>query len=182
MIASFQLHTPKLTLIEAHRDHLSIEIETPSRLAEALQASVPESWPPGEYDLGAMNYFRDCLDAGGDSVRGWYAWYAMREADGHAPRTLVGAAGYFGPPDSKGVVEIGYSVAEEWRRRGYALEIVNALVARAFGQREVTQVMAHVLADNHASIGVLSRCGFVADGEDEHGRRFLLLRPMQDMA
>ena len=40
---------------------------------------------------------------------------------------LVAAGGYFGPP-AGGSVEIGYSVIPEARERGYATELVEALV------------------------------------------------------
>jgi RimJ/RimL family protein N-acetyltransferase len=111
-----------------------------------------------------MEFFRARFEEGGKEIEGWYGWYAVRKADAQDQRALVGAGGYFGPPDSEGVVEIGYSVLPEWRRMGYASEIVQALLERAFCYAQVTKVIAHTTESNPASIGVLLRCGFLAAG------------------
>ena len=51
-----------------------------------------------------------------------------------SPPTLVGAGGYFGPPDADGTVEIGYSVLPEWQRHGYATQMTEALVNNVFSR------------------------------------------------
>lgn len=159
-----QLYTQRLTLIAATLEHVRIELEAPEHLSILLDARVSSAWPTGEYDRAAMEFFRARLAEGGREVEGWYGWYAVRKADAQSPRALVGAGGYFGPPDAEGIVEIGYSVLPEWRRMGYASELVRALLERAFGQAQVTKVIAHTTEANPASIGVLLRCGFVAVG------------------
>jgi RimJ/RimL family protein N-acetyltransferase len=125
---------------------------------------VSREWPSGEYDRDAMEFFRARLEEGGDAAVGWYGWYAVRNEDADGPRALVGAGGYFGPPDEEGRVEIGYSVLPAWQRRGYAGEIVDALRARAFGVPGVTLVVAHTTKENAGSVAVLARCGFAHAG------------------
>jgi len=71
----------------------------------------------------------------------------------------VAGAGFLGPP-ANGAVEIGYSVIPAARGRGYAAEIVKALVEYAFEHPDVNEVMAHTSDDNVASTQVLMRCGF----------------------
>jgi ribosomal-protein-alanine N-acetyltransferase len=159
-----QLDTQRLTMIAATLKHVRIELESPDHLSILLDARVSSAWPTGEYDRDAMEFFRARLEEGGQAVEGWYGWYAVRKADAHSPRALVGAGGYFGPPDSEGVVEIGYSVLPEWRRMGYASELVQTLLERAFGHAQVTKMIAHTTESNPASIGVLLRCGFLAVG------------------
>jgi len=159
-----ELASLRLTLVAATLEHVRTELEAPGRLASLLGAEVSRDWPTGEYDREAMEFFRERLEEGGEAAAGWYGWYAVRNADAEGPRALVGAGGYFGPPDGDGRVEIGYSVLPGWQRRGYASELVQALVAQAFGFARVRQVIAHTTAENTGSVGVLARCGFVHAG------------------
>lgn len=154
------LQTHRLTLIASTLAHIRTELESPEQLATLLNAEVSSEWPTGEYDRDAMEFFRARLEEGGEEVEGWYGWYALRVADAEGPRALVGAGGYFGPPDSEGTVEIGYSVLPQWQRRGYASEIVQMLVEHAFELPEVKRIIAHTTEANPASIAVLLRCGF----------------------
>ena len=171
--------TFRLDLIPATLAHLLAELESPERLASLLGATIGPGWPPGEYDRGAQEFFRDRLAAGGDDAVGWYAWYAVRRAEADAPAVVVGGAGFLGPPDEDGDVEIGYSIVESFRRQGYAGEIVQALVDVACGDPRVRRVLARTTAANSASIAVLERAGFVASGgaDEEGSLKFTLVRP-----
>jgi len=173
-----QLQTPNLTLKASTLQHICTELEQPQLLGELLNAYVSASCPSGEYDRDAMEFFRQCFEQGGTAVEGWYGWYAIRHADASTPASLVGAAGYFGPPDSAGNVEIGYSVLPEWQGCGYASEMAEALVHHAFSFPAVVAVLAHTTEQNPASIRVLQRCGFTAlgPGEEAGTLRFQRLR------
>ena len=116
--------------------------------------------------------FFSCFESGGPAVQGWYGWYAINIDAISKERSLVGSGGYFGPPDSEGVVEIGYSVLPEWQRRGYATEIVNSLVSHAFFFEKTKSIIAHTLPENEASIRVLISTGFKEVGIDEGNLRF----------
>lgn len=111
------------------------------------------------------------LVAAGDGSSGapagqWGPW-TLRLASGG---TLIGGAGFHGPPAS-GEVEVGYGIAVEHRGQGLAREAVAALVdlARSHG---VQVVRAHVVPGNRASLRLLAALGFVpvtgqgADGRD----------------
>lgn len=77
---------------------------------------------------------------------------------------LIGTGGYFGPPGTDGVVEIGYSIVPESRALGFATELVQALVSRAFSVSTVVRVIAHTTPENFGSVTVLERCGFSVVG------------------
>ena len=154
------IKTPRLNLIAATPALLIAELTSRWKLSAALNAIVPEDWPPGEYDRDAIEFFYERLMSGGKLVEGWYGWYAVKRSVASGDEALVASGGYFGPPDADGVVEIGYSVSENWRRCGIATEIVGALVENAFS-RQAKTVIAHTHPDNLASINVLRRSGFV---------------------
>ena len=177
-IDPFLMRTARLELVAARVEHLDAELEGADRLKNLLGAEVPPSWPPGEYDRHAVAYFRDRLSEGGEAVAVWYVWYAIMPAAAGSGATLVACGGYFGPPSPDGTVEVGYSVVPEWRRHGYATELVQALTKRAFDTPEVRRILAEADVDNVASIGVLARCGFrrMGTGREPHYDRFQLDR------
>jgi ribosomal-protein-alanine N-acetyltransferase len=65
-----------------------------------------------------------------------------------------------------GVVEIGYSMIPDRRRRGYASEAAAALVDWARSQEDVETVVAACDRENVASIRTLERLGFARTGMD----------------
>lgn len=154
------IDTPRLELIAATADLLTLELEDPAGFAAALDARVSLAWPPGEYDRDAILFFRERLTEHPEHA-GWYGWYAREREEGD----LVGAVGYFGPP-SEGRVEVGYSLVEAFRGQGFARELVEALVTRA-REQGVASVQAHVQEANRSSIRVLERCGFSLEGPGE---------------
>lgn len=82
-----------------------------------------------------------------------------------AERTMVGHIGYHGPPDDNEMLEIGYTIAAPYRRRGYATEAAEALVANAFAHDQVSIVRACVAPTNEPSLGLVAKLGFVQVGE-----------------
>ena len=163
-------HTPRLLILAASRALLTAELHKPQYFPVLLGAALPTDWPPGEYDREAMTYFLEQLTAGGRDAAGWYGWYALRKADDTAPRTLVGAGGFMGPPDAAGVAEIGYSIAADWRGQGLGTELVAGLIQQAANTGLVRRLLAHTAADNGPSQQVLLRNAFEAAGADAEGR------------
>lgn len=112
-----------------------------------------------ERDLRARAPFGFLSEAG--------PWFALGIE--HAG-TLVGDASARAPADAPGTVEIGYTIAPAWQRRGFATEAVGALVAWLLRGPGRARVVATVDDRNVASIGVLARLGFacVARAETKH--------------
>jgi RimJ/RimL family protein N-acetyltransferase len=87
-------------------------------------------------------------------------------------QVAVGRAGYHGPPDPSGMVEIGYAVDPAYRRRGYARAALEALLQRAAREPQVRTVRVTISPDNAASYRLASQYGFTEVGEqwdDEDG-------------
>jgi RimJ/RimL family protein N-acetyltransferase len=157
------LRTNRLDIVASTPDHLNAELESTSKLGALLGATVPPDWSPGEYDREAIEFFKARLEENPDAV-GWYSWYAILRPSENNAATLVGAGGYFGPPKSDGTLEVGYSVVSSFRGKGLARELLDALVANAFADTRVTQIIAHTTPMNVASWRVLERCGFLMVG------------------
>ena len=75
-------------------------------------------------------------------------------------QVAVGRAGYHGPPNDSGMVEIGYAVDPAYRRRGYARAALEALLQRAAHEPQVKVVRVTISPDNTASYALASQYGF----------------------
>ena len=80
-------------------------------------------------------------------------------------QVAVGRAGYHGPPDDAGMVEIGYAVDPAYRRRGYARAALEALLHRAAQEPRVRTVRVTISPDNAASYALAAQYGFAKVGE-----------------
>jgi RimJ/RimL family protein N-acetyltransferase len=99
------------------------------------------------------------------------AWVARAVVDA-ATGAVVGHAGFHGPPDEVGMVEVGYSVDPVHRRQGFATAMLAELLAWAGREPGVRTVRASISPDNVASLATIRRFGFVGVGEqwdDEDG-------------
>jgi RimJ/RimL family protein N-acetyltransferase len=92
------------------------------------------------------------------------AWVTGAIWDG-ASHLVVGKAGFHAPPDRHGMVEVGYAIVPEHRRRGYARAALEVLLERAAREPAVRVVRASVSPDNAASLGLIAQYGFVQVGE-----------------
>ena len=79
----------------------------------------------------------------------------------------VGRAGFHGPPDADGMVEVGYSIDPQFRRQGYARGALRALLARADAEPDVRTFRATISPDNVASRDLVLAHGLVEVGEQE---------------
>jgi RimJ/RimL family protein N-acetyltransferase len=161
------LQTPHLTLIAASPEQYLALIEGPERFEQLAGLALAD---------GLRG-----LHTSGDISPQWIA--ALRDASGADPwrhgfwvierggREVVGSAGFKGPPDDAGVVEIAYGIAPSREGRGFATEAAGALLRYAAGDPRVRVVRAHTLPTPNASTRVLTKCGFlhvadVVDPED----------------
>lgn len=165
------IQTSRLNLIPATVPLARAEIGDQPEFARQLGASVPVNWPP-ETLADALHLFLEWMEAAPDRV-GWFGWYALAADEGTAERTLVAAGGFKGPPN-EGTAEIGYSVLPQFQGRGFATEIVGALVPWALSQPGVLRVVAETEWANPASVRVLRKAGFAAIGPSTEpgGERF----------
>lgn len=88
---------------------------------------------------------------------------------------VVGGVGFFGPPQG-GEVEIGYGIVPSRQRRGYATEVVRAMVADVIDLEGVQAVIATVDLDNVASIRVLEKSGMKLSGRTEEQATYFVSR------
>jgi ribosomal-protein-alanine N-acetyltransferase len=134
-----QRTTQRIILCAATIELLEAELTSLASLGRLLNATIPSGWPPGEYDRKAQEFFLERMREGFDQPAGWYSWYAIHPNAGS--HTLIGAAGFIGPPDKEGLVQIGFSIHPHWQRLGFATELAAELVAFAFEHDSVRSII-----------------------------------------
>ena len=149
-------------LVRFSVDLLEAEARSTGALCAMLQVAEPGSWPPPFNDAGVRDWFLDQLRSDAERAR-WLGYYVISSVDG--AETLVGTAGYKGPPVADGKVEIGYSLVGAYHRRGIGSEVVGQLVSGAFSDPRVRRVTAETPMSFGGSRGLLEKCGFRLTGQ-----------------
>jgi RimJ/RimL family protein N-acetyltransferase len=156
--------SPRLSLLALDADTLTLM----ARGEPSPRFEWPAWWPDA-VDRQHVALWRRRAVEGGSSE--WGPRAVVTDA------TMVGHAGFHLPPQplgsaladptfdgecddpSRSAVEVGYTIFPEYRRRGYATEVVAALVAWAWSASDVGSILATVAEGNTASVGVLERVG-----------------------
>ena len=169
--------TERLELVPATVESIRAALDGESALAACLGVVVPATWPPEFLDPPALEFTLDRL-AEGLPQAGWWLHFVVLARGGATGRTLIGSAGYKGPPSPDGTVEVGYGIVRDHQRQGYATETVRGLLEHAFAFPVVQRVIAETLPELTPSIGVLRKCGFrfIGDGGEPGVIRFELTR------
>lgn len=157
-LESSRLCTRRLTLVPFSLDLLRLALaHNRDALEERLSARVLPRWAAdGERFLSDAIQVLEADPASWP----WRAYLIMHTTD----RAVIGSAGFKGPPDRDGTVEIGYGIVPEYRRQGYTFEAVQALVGWAFGHPEVKRITAQCDDSNAGSIRILEKLGMHRTG------------------
>lgn len=135
-----------------------------------LGASVPDEWPD-EDDRWLLRLRSEQIREDASTVP-WLVRAIVRSADDR----MVGHIGFHGPPDDKGIVEVGYTVLPEFRRSGYAEEAVRAMLDWAHERHGITRFRASVAPDNDPSLALVEKLGFFQVGvqwDERDGRELV---------
>ena len=98
----------------------------------------------------------------------WVTGVIVDDVSGQA----VGAGGFHAAPTSDGMVEAGYRIDPDFRRRGYARSTLRTLIARAQADPAVVVLRLTIAPDNEPSLALARQFPFVKVGEqwdDEDG-------------
>jgi [ribosomal protein S5]-alanine N-acetyltransferase len=137
--------------------HLEKLIEGADAFLDTYGLRVVDGYMPFE---GALEYILKKIQ----SSQLWHPWlpylFLVR-----SDQALVGFGGFKSFPDSKCMVEIGYSVAPNYQDRGFATSAVRQFIEIAFESKLVNCVCAHTLAESNASTRVLQKCGMTKVSE-----------------
>ena len=154
------LETERLLLNQFHPDQLVALIETPESFEELAgfpaAAGLREFYVSGDVDPAWLEQLKSA-----DAPDPWSLGFAVVDKKS---RSVIGSGGFKGPPDGDGVVEIAYGIVPSFENRGYATEVVTALIDYCL-DNGARLVRAHTLPLKNASNRILAKHGFDFVGE-----------------
>lgn len=154
------LETPRLLLIETPLHVWRARLESGDFTAPLampkglLHVHFSAEWP-GDL-LPLVPHLVDTFDP---AAKAWGGTLVHK-----ADRVAIGQMGFKGGPDPQGDAELGYGLNPSAWGRGFASEMLLALVSWGRAQKGVRRVTAKTRPDNHASIRVLEKSGFARIG------------------
>jgi [ribosomal protein S5]-alanine N-acetyltransferase len=160
------IRSERLELVSISPEFIDALLAERRRDAEtAATLKLPDGWPD-RHDRGFLNFrLRQMRER--PETQEWFV-YAVVLPEGERP--MIGHAGFHGPPGVNAVkaadaVEVGYSVFEPYRRRGYATEVVRTLIDWASSEHGIRHFVASISPENEPSLALVRRLGFKHTGQ-----------------
>jgi len=122
-----------------------------------LGVTIPPHWPDEDVRYLEL-WLKDMSETGQHAP--WRARVVTLIGEEH----MIGHAGFHGPPNDDGMVEVGYTIFPEFRGNGYATEAARRLLdfAKELGAK---RFRASVSPDNAPSIAIIRKLGLEQIGE-----------------
>jgi RimJ/RimL family protein N-acetyltransferase len=134
------------------------------RLREQAQALLGVALPDEFASRSDDGFFQIQLDRMEESPqeRDWMVRLMVLKGS----PTAIGNIGFHGPPEVIGRAELGYTVYDPWRRQGFAIEAIRAMLAFA-ARRGSRSVFISISPGNGPSLALAERLGFRQVGVQE---------------
>ncbi|HEY5884004.1 MAG TPA: GNAT family N-acetyltransferase [Pyrinomonadaceae bacterium] len=148
------IETNRLKLIPCDLPHFEAILKEQQQLASLLNVKLAKDWLEFDAAQEAMQPSYQHLESHPE-ILGWWTYLFVHKPD----QTLIGLGGFKGLVNDEGVVELGYAIAPDYRRRGLASEATLGMIQYAFAHPEIKRVDAHTLPEKNPSTGVLEKVG-----------------------
>ena len=177
MQVSDAITSARLELVSMSAEFLAALLAGDRAEAQRLAGvTIPDDWPD-EHDEGFLR-LRLQQTRHDPELEQWLVRALVLPARG---RPMIGHAGFHGKPGTNalrkpGAVEIGYTIFQPYRGRGYATEAVAALLEWARTQRGVERFVASVAPGNASSLAIVRKLGFEQTGavwDEEDGEELV---------
>jgi [ribosomal protein S5]-alanine N-acetyltransferase len=155
----FPINTERMSLVPATVKLYLLELHDRPAFASALNAQVPQTWPPDQVTPEVIEEFIGRMQARDRKI--WTFYWLLRQIGPELP-VLIGNGGFLAHED--GTLEIGYSILSDYQNKGYATEAVRSMLEWAFPSLKKDCIIAHTYPHLKASIRVLEKNGFLFKG------------------
>lgn len=153
-IPSVVSETPRLIL----RETVPKDTEELYRIYEGEMYLDPLPEDPEEEKRILASYFRNMY-----GIYGYGIWSVIEKESGK----LIGRAGIEnGEKDQKGILELGYLIGKQWRRKGYAYEAAKAVIRYAQENTTEEKMYMRIHRENIPSLKLAQKLGFEKISEE----------------
>jgi RimJ/RimL family protein N-acetyltransferase len=152
--------TPRLELHHISGNDLVLLFESPEDLS--IYAGKPYINPHRVLmdDSGPLRWRVPQVKAN-QLVNKWFVRWMVEKST----REIVGSISFHGPPDERGMLEIGLGVHADFQRLGFATEALTGMWSWAVSLPGVELLRYTVAPDNFASVALVKHFGFVCVGQ-----------------
>ena len=153
--------TDRLRLVPVPPEALRAFLERRRENGQALLGvAIPDEFPSPQDDGFFEIQLKRMEEAPTD--RDWMVRLMVLKSSPAA----IGNIGFHGPPAAIGRAELGYTVFSAWRRQGFAIEAIRAMLAWA-ATKGTGSVFLSISPNNAPSLALAERLGFRQVGVQE---------------
>jgi ribosomal-protein-alanine N-acetyltransferase len=147
------IHTDRLMLVPVTLEITKSLLTGSIKELEKLGIKTDEKWP-GEDTMDILPIVNSQLEIN-KLPSGFELWMIIKKEN----KNVIGDIGFWGKPNEKCEVEIGFGLVEHERGKGYGYESVKAILDWVSFQDSVKVVKADCLIDNYPSARILKKAG-----------------------
>ncbi len=152
--------TERMSLVPATMKLYLLELHDHPAFASALNAHVPQEWPPDQITPEVIEEFIGRMQVRDRKI--WSFYWLLRQKAPELP-VLIGSGGFL--VHENGTLEIGYSILSDYQNKGYATEAVQSMIQWARSSLKKDCIIANTYPNLKSSIRVLEKNGFVFKGK-----------------
>lgn len=141
----------------------SLSLEEMEQIENGRQDFLMESLLT-EVIKSAIKYKTEQMRMAPQEAYSWLNYWLIEERRSGQGIGLIGSKHL---PDAEGYVELGYTVAEEYRNRGYMTEALEGFLDWLYMHPFCQGAVLSVQETNHSSVKVAQKCGFYCEGIKE---------------
>ena len=116
-----------------------------------------QMWKPAQ-ERDVLRFIRELRGLAPGMPGIWFQFGIIEQSTG----AIAGDCGVHVPINKPDSIEVGLTLRQEYQGKGYATEVLQALIRFSFETLHVHRILARTHPENHRSLSLIYRCNFSA--------------------